>query len=180
MNCKKIQEWILTDYLDGEMSQDQKDVLEKHISSCSECKRFLFAAKETVVEPFVNSKKDYLSESVVWEKIQEEIQDEKEAAYAYAEESGFLKRVKDILFSPKPAFALGTFAVILLLIVTVNSSRQQVQLVKNNQVQQIVLIQDQSESEEVETFSQEEYLAYFLEENDNYEGYGTSLESYFL
>ena len=61
MNCKKIQEWILTDYLDGEMSQDQKDVLEKHISSCSECKRFLFAAKETVVEPFVNSKKDYLS-----------------------------------------------------------------------------------------------------------------------
>ena len=63
---------------------------------------------------------------------------------------------------------------------TVNSSRQQVQLVKNNQVQQIVLIQDQSESEEVETFSQEEYLAYFLEENDSYEGYGTSLESYFL
>jgi len=178
MNCKKIQELILTDYVDGEMAEDKKILLDGHISECKKCREFLSLVKETTVAPLGNAKRDNLSEDVIWSKIREEIHSEEDLVYE--EGPGFFERIRDMLFSPQPAFALGTFAVILLLVMTANFNRQQVQLVKNNQVQQVALIQNKSESTEDESFSQEEYLAYFFEENDSYEGYGTSLESYFL
>ncbi|MBM4128995.1 MAG: zf-HC2 domain-containing protein, partial [Nitrospira sp.] len=57
MNCEKIQELILTDYLDGEIDKRQEEFIKQHLATCIGCQEFLSIAQKTVVEPFLNAGK---------------------------------------------------------------------------------------------------------------------------
>ena len=57
MNCEKIKELIITDYIDNEMSDEKRIRLNIHFSRCQECKEFFETVKNTVVKPFANAKK---------------------------------------------------------------------------------------------------------------------------
>lgn len=180
MNCKKIQDKILTDYLDGEMLKSERLYVEAHIKSCLKCKEFLSLVKETAIIPLESAKQDHFSEDVIWSKIQQEIQEEKEVVDIDDNKVSFFEVVKDIVFFPKPAFALGSFVMILLLVMTLSFNKGQRQLVQKGQNQNIISIQDQVSEIAIDTFGHEEHLAYLFDGNDGYKEYGTSLEQYFL
>jgi len=69
MDCKKIQELIITDYLDNEMNNK---LVERHIESCDDCRKFLILTQKTIVDPLSKAKKDHLSRELIWARLQEE------------------------------------------------------------------------------------------------------------
>lgn len=54
MNCKQIQELILTDYVDGQLTKELASQIETHIASCGNCKQFLQNVASITVEPLKN------------------------------------------------------------------------------------------------------------------------------
>jgi predicted anti-sigma-YlaC factor YlaD len=77
MNCERIQELILTDYLDGEMDEEQKKVIVHHVANCVDCQNFMMAAKKTVNEPFSNVE-IINPDEFLWYKIKGMIEAEKQ------------------------------------------------------------------------------------------------------
>lgn len=175
--CKKIQELILTDYLDGEINEASID---KHIASCEECRKFIAVVKKTTVEPLKNSKKDVLSQEIVWSKIQKEISKEKIYSNEYDDAPSFFEKIKESFFLPNPTLAIGSFAVLIFMILVLNFKGNQSQLVKINQSEggnfrKTRIIDVQSENSNLEL-----YLAYLIKQENDFKDYGTSLEEYFL
>ena len=161
MNCKECQDYLLTDYLDGELSPEKTHQLEAHLSSCPSCREMAESLRGTVVEPF--GKCDgALPAETVWQKIKKEI-----TAQEHAPQEDWFKKLKELLF-PKPVFALATVACLLLFFVLVQPGLQQHRLAKNTALQQEKAAQSV------------EYLASLLDEGNNQETYGTAIEEYFL
>ena len=46
MNCKKIRELILTDYIDGEADEKTKMSVNAHVAECAECKELLSSVQK--------------------------------------------------------------------------------------------------------------------------------------
>ena len=69
---------MLTDYLDGEMDENGKAVLEEHLGSCRKCKEFSMAARKVGTELFLGSDRANVPE-YLWRRIRETIiaEDEK-------------------------------------------------------------------------------------------------------
>ncbi|MEE9605655.1 MAG: zf-HC2 domain-containing protein [Candidatus Scalindua sp.] len=165
MNCKKVKELILTDYLDGQVNEEQKRQIEKHLASCGPCKEYELLAKKTVIDPFNNAKRIRPSE-VVWHKIKEQIEEEQqELASPFAD---LIRRIKSFLYVPKPAFVVATIMVVLLIIVTI-----------------IKLPSEKQEIVKVSPEKQIECMTYLLrvfnqDSTNETNGFGTSIEEYFL
>ncbi|MCD4781254.1 MAG: zf-HC2 domain-containing protein [Candidatus Omnitrophica bacterium] len=179
MNCKEIQELILTDYLDGEIHQGKKGLLESHLASCRDCKEFFVLAQQTTVEPFMKAKKYDRSRAVVWARLQEDIQNEKKDTPECQQEFGLIERWKKIIFFPEPVFVWGVFAVLVVLFFLLSASVKQPYLVNQNQGQDQNQIKQEVLVASKETADQDEYLAYYFNEEDTTD-YGTSVEQYFL
>jgi len=165
MNCKKIQELILTDYLDDQISDDWRPRIKIHFARCNQCKEFFEAARKAVAEPFVNVNKINPPE-FIWQRVKETIMAEQQKKTSLV--ASFLEKLKSISYAPKPAFAIAMTMAMVILVVTM------VKLRINNQ-----------ETLSVNSEGQRGYLAYSIEEpvdilaNDN-GGFGTSIEEYFL
>ncbi len=159
MNCEKIQELILTDYLDGEMDAKWKEELEAHVSECSACKEFVTAVGKSAFEPFLKAQIQRPPEHV-WNKIKENI------LSAPQEKPNVLAEIwshfQNAVLIPKPALA---FAMVLLLIIGAGTMKH----VTNHS--------------QFNTADQVEYFAQVMDSdltaNDDTE-YGTSVEQYFL
>ena len=57
MTCKHIQEWILTDYIDGFLSPKDKAMVDGHVASCAECRSVLDRVTRLVETPLKQSPK---------------------------------------------------------------------------------------------------------------------------
>jgi len=55
MNCKKVRELILTDYLDDQMSAREKEALEQHLAQCQLCKKLASNARKVGDELFADA-----------------------------------------------------------------------------------------------------------------------------
>ncbi len=166
MKCDKVQELILTDYLDGQVNEEQKANIEKHLAGCVHCKEYELAARETVITPFNNTERLSPPEAT-WDKIRSQIEKEQlqERTNPFA---NLIRGIKSVLYIPKPAFAVATVAIVLLVIVTV------VKLPSDNR--KIVKL---STEEQIECM---DYLlgAFNEELTDGNNDFGTSMEEYFL
>ncbi len=105
MNCEKIKELILTDFTDGCLSEELQRQVRQHLNSCANCKEYAKTLRNAAIEPFKNAQKinapDYL-----WYRIKDSIASQKpKPAF-----SGLFENLQ-LLFHPKPAFALATIAV---------------------------------------------------------------------
>ena len=161
MDCEKIQELILTDYLDGEMDGKERKSLEEHLARCSACKEFARVAKKSVFEPFLHLEKPEPPESVWW-KIKESILAKEQAKTNQRMDFG--ERLKFSLSVPKSALTLATAMTLILLIGTL------IQFKINNQF---------NTSEQAEYLSQLTDVSTDLPANDEKE-FGTLVEQYFL
>jgi len=114
MNCKKIRDRIITDYIDKEASCVVQKEIQAHLKVCVGCRVFEQALREKVSEPFRKMEIVRPPESV-WQRIQETIEEE----VTQDNSPSSLRRVSDFLADAvlmhKPRVALSAaFAVILI------------------------------------------------------------------
>ncbi len=165
MDCARVQDYILTDYLDGCMRGEAKEELEAHLLQCPRCREFASQARQEVIEPFEQIEREQTPETV-WANIKESLE-EREALpdvfHSFRPWPDILKK----LVIPRPAWVLASllFLVIMTFVVRQHSLNQTY----------------------VETQSKEhvEYLAFMIGYPDSLNGedqggYGTYIEEIFL
>jgi len=105
MQCRKIQELLKTDYLDGEVNQKQEQEIKEHLGRCPKCRQ-LEEELQSQRALFQKAKQLEAPEGV-WHNIRDAIIREG----LNEEESlsvGVFERLRNYLFAPKPAFVLAT------------------------------------------------------------------------
>lgn len=94
MNCERIRDIIITDYIDHELDEKKQKEIEDHLSNCANCRAFEKALITAVVEPLRNSPAVNLPETL-WSKIRNSLEQEEENGYVTLAEGGlFACRVK--------------------------------------------------------------------------------------
>ncbi len=114
MKCNQIQEIILTDYLDQCVDEKMEKIVKDHLEHCNACQEFLAVASKVSVEPFAKSKRAELSEQNIWNRIQEQIDNEKDTVREDSYLSLLWKDFKQVFAFPRPAFIFGTMMTLLL------------------------------------------------------------------
>lgn len=112
MRCKKIQHFLMTDYLDGEISQALSRDIEQHLKGCNRCRVFLKELK-SVQAPFKNVE-SIAPPTYVWQRIREKI-----IAEPILQAPPIVDRLGHWLKLPllhKPQLAVATLALILVFI----------------------------------------------------------------
>ncbi|MFH2138999.1 MAG: anti-sigma factor [Candidatus Omnitrophota bacterium] len=168
MNCKKIQDMIIADYLDGTADEKEKQNIQAHLSNCKHCQEFLKIAKKTVIEPFQNAQKEKAPEEA-WANIKTMILKEKQESQSNPV-FDFLNNLKTI-FNPQPAFAIASILSVCLIAIIVSRN-----------------IPNKNENDYVKVGNgdYEEYVVSTMEYSDDasgedeYSGYGTAIEEMFL
>ncbi|MCP4267614.1 MAG: hypothetical protein GY777_18960 [Candidatus Brocadiaceae bacterium] len=165
MKCDKVQELILTDYLDGQINEELKVGIEKHLTSCTDCKEYERVARATTVTPFNNMER-LSPPATTWVRIRRQIEKEELPQGRTNPFANLIGGIKSLLYTPKPAFAVAAAATVILVIVTVIKLPSE-KIVKLSTEEQIECM--------------DYLLGEFNEEspNDNND-FETSVEEYFL
>ena len=109
MNCKKIQELLITDYLDGELDQVLCNRIHQHISGCIHCRQF-----EERIVPF-HGIRHIEPPTRVWENICEKITTEQMLPQGNWFEY-LLERLREfLLIHRQPVFATVTVFTIMVI-----------------------------------------------------------------
>lgn len=159
MNCDRIQELILTDYLDGRMDESAKKHVEEHLYACPDCLQFARAAKKTAFESFEGLDKVQPPDHV-WARIEEAIHEENSSIIRQAPQ--WLERLKSLISVPRPVFALATVLILFLAAGTAHQFKTNQQAAEGS-IEYLVSLADIS-------------AAPSSADND----FGTSVEQYFL
>lgn len=111
MNCKQIQELILTDYIDQQLTTERQQEIKTHIKNCPSCLEFETVVKTKAINIFKENN-IVKTPAYVWNNIQEKI---------YAEQKlGFIELLKNKLANlfilPKPAYAIAGILTVILLV----------------------------------------------------------------
>jgi anti-sigma factor RsiW len=165
MTCEKIKELILTDYIDNQMSDEDKIRIDIHLANCRKCKELLETVKNTAVKPFANAKKMEPPE-FIWQRVKEAILAQQQERPNFA--TSILEKLKSVLYIPKPVFAVSTIMALVLIVavtITLRFSNKQ------------ALEASREEQAEYSAYSTEAPVGAFL---NNEGGFGTLVEQYFL
>ena len=165
ISCKKTQDLILTNYLDGEMDENGKNVIKEHLASCQKCEEFSITAKKVGNELFLDANRVNVPE-YLWRRVRETILTEERERKAFP--NTFFGKFKNILCIPKPALAILTIVVLLLAIGTVTKIKIDNQATINANI-----------SSQAEYF---DYLTETVTDNsiNNNGTFGTFIEKYFM
>ena len=114
MECKKIREKLMTDYLDNELEPQQGIEIDRHLEACADCRELLETVRESTVIPFKEAR-EVQPDPVVWQRIQQRILAEKEPL------AGWIDQVRDflrpLLVMPRPVFRAAFVTALILMIV---------------------------------------------------------------
>ncbi|MEA3489380.1 MAG: zf-HC2 domain-containing protein [Candidatus Omnitrophota bacterium] len=110
MKCGKIRKMILTDYIDGELDPGQRKVVEDHIRSCPRCGELLQIVRDAAVDPLKRAERLQPPEET-WHGIKGVI----EANRPESPLSGLRERLREILAERKPAFAVLTASILIVI-----------------------------------------------------------------
>jgi hypothetical protein len=166
MDCNKIKEFIITDYIDRQMGDNQRISFDLHLRHCDSCQRFLVNIKKEAVNPFVHASKDF-PEAVLWARIAQTIEEEKKQQLEESLKPDFWEKIRSAVHIPRPAFALATLVTMIFMIGTTD------QLFFSNP---IVRINGQDQVEYLSSLIDEP--ADFADNNGN--DSKTPIEQYFL
>ncbi|MBF0478959.1 MAG: zf-HC2 domain-containing protein [Candidatus Omnitrophica bacterium] len=165
MDCNKIQDLILTDYIDNQMDEKQKNMIETHLAQCIGCQEFTALVKKTVVEPFIQAERFVPSENV-WIEIKDNIMQEQSVKPGLWD--ALTDGMSNLLRAWKPGLVFASMA---MLILGAGLLRQY-----------SIYDQELKSAKAVETM---EYLSSVTQTQeggaiDESEGFGTTIEKYFL
>lgn len=117
MRCERIQELILTDYMDKTLAEKLAREVDGHILSCGACREFKRVAEEKVAKPF-KAAQSAKAPSYIWERVKQEIATE--SAESPGVFTGAADIIRNIFWSlgriPKPAVAFAAAAVVIIAI----------------------------------------------------------------
>ncbi len=111
MECKEIQDLILTDYQDGRFGEDENNIVEEHIATCSLCSEFANSV-DKIVTPF-KAARPLEPPPELWNTIRTAIAEEKQKKDQ--PRPGILQWLIDCFIMPKPALALASVLSVLLI-----------------------------------------------------------------
>lgn len=117
MQCKKIQELLKADYLDGELNAEESHLIAEHLVKCPHCQKL---EKELFAQRALFQKAGQMQvPEHIWQNIRNKIVSER-----LSEESntakGFLERLRGVIRQPRVAFSL-TGALLIIIFVSVLS-----------------------------------------------------------
>jgi len=159
MGCKDIQELLQADYLDGELGSVEEKAVREHLLKCPACRRL--EAQLRTQRAFLQSAKKEAPPERVWQNIRRAITTE-----ATSRESGIrsvLERLRELLLTSRPVFAVATALTAIICIVVLAGA--------------IILNQP------FYAGNGEDYLAVYTLNGENGESlsnFETTLEEYFL
>jgi predicted anti-sigma-YlaC factor YlaD len=111
MECKKVQDKLLTEYADKELGPEANTEVERHLTACLDCREFFGAVQRSAVTPFQGAGETQ-PESAVWERIQEKIEEERSRS-----RNGFWKladALTPFLRMPQPVFRAAFVTAVIL------------------------------------------------------------------
>lgn len=159
MKCKKIQEWLKGDYLDGELNSKETSLVGEHLRVCAPCRKLEEGFKaQALLFKKINREK---VPGHIWNNIRNAIITEnlnKETVTS----PGILGHLQELIWGRKPIFVLaGAFGVILFVAVLAGALIHKGQSLANGE---------------------DIFLEYSLssENGDFIYGFGTDTEEYFL
>ncbi len=160
MNCKSIQELLLTDYVDGEMSDSERKIIDDHLKSCQKCEEFALLAKKVGVDSFSDTERVSPSENV-WQRIKMQVSSSSEKCNIFNNIFS-LENIKNAFALMRPRLVLASILfVVLSTTLFIKVSEQNLAL---KQEEQVVV-----------------YLATLSEDDDSFdEDFETNIEKYFL
>jgi len=165
MNCEKIKESILTDYIDNEMNDEERMRLNIHFARCRRCKEFFETVKNTVVKPFANAKK-IEPPAIIWHRVKEAVMAKQQKKLGFV--ASMLEKLKSAFYVPKPALAMSTIMALVLIVVLTTTLK-----FSNKEASET----NREDQAEYSTYSIETPVSAFL---NNDSGFGTLVEKYFL
>lgn len=68
MNCREIQDIIITDYVDNELDGNTKREIDRHVQGCVSCREFMDAVLKTSVEP-LRAATPAVPPAFLWQRI---------------------------------------------------------------------------------------------------------------
>ncbi|UCC95272.1 MAG: zf-HC2 domain-containing protein [Candidatus Omnitrophota bacterium] len=167
MKCRQVQELLMTDYSDGQISEELKTTVEEHVKLCKECQRFGELLQEEAIDPFKRVEKVRPPQSL-WYKIKEAIEVENRQQLATNPIIILLGKFKSIIHVPKPVLASATIVVVALIV--------------------LIFMQPQLENGQMISEYLEEQAEFLASlganaenmDNGDYVNFGTALEEHFL
>lgn len=118
MNCNRIQELILTDYLDGIIKEGPKKQVEDHLARCPQCLEFARTARKTAFESFERLEKTE-PPAHLWSRIENAIMEENRPVVDQS--PSWIERLKLVFANPRPVVA---FVAVLALFIAAGTVRQ--------------------------------------------------------
>lgn len=114
MECKKVQDRLITGYVDKELGAGETAEVKRHLTVCPDCREFFEAVQRSAVSPF-KAAGTMQPEDVVWQRIQEKI-----AAERSHSRNWFRRLVEALvpwLRMPQPVFRVAFATALVLLCV---------------------------------------------------------------
>ena len=101
--CDHFKDWILMDYIDGELHKNSAENVEGHLLDCSDCRAFLKEVKNNMALPFQKAMHQPVPVEL-WDAIKQNIEDENQAVGPFAD---FIDKLKGWMVFPRmvPVFA---------------------------------------------------------------------------
>lgn len=163
MKCKEFQDLIITEYVDGEISPDNLNLVNEHIDNCNTCRQFRDAVVNIAVEPFKNINKADVPE-FIWERINEKIQQKNKSLL-----NNWFETIRNLFKFPRLAIATVSISVALLVsLIFINKPN-------NNSFVDSQYYVDTNLNE-----SHEQYFSYLNNNVEENNGFGTAIEEYLL
>lgn len=109
MDCKRMKETILTDYVDGKLKDDALREVESHLGSCPECRALAEEARSDSL--LLRAAPRHEAPPRVWDSIRAAmgaVPEKKRLAW------GIWERLRALLSHPRPVFVMATAVALLL------------------------------------------------------------------
>ncbi len=139
MDCKKMEEVILTDYIDGKVTGMRLKDVEAHLASCTRC-RSLASELASVSAEFRNTKR-MEPPSEVWERIRAEVNREPAVA-GDVYTPGFFESMRLLAVRIRPAIVVATAAAFILAVLTVTRLMPQKELTSQDEIMSLVTMDE--------------------------------------
>ncbi|MCG8431857.1 MAG: zf-HC2 domain-containing protein [Candidatus Omnitrophica bacterium] len=115
MKCERIRSLLLTDYLDDEVTQEVKEIIDAHLAGCCGCAGFLAQLRQKAQLPFKEAGRVKPPEHV-WASIRESLR-ECSGRKELSRRRGAFDLLRGLLQAHRPAFALSAVAAMAVIVV---------------------------------------------------------------
>lgn len=73
MDCSKFRDIIITDYVDGELDEREKQEIDRHLQDCAACRSFAAAVSAVTIEPLRKTTPEE-PPAFLWTRIQSRLE----------------------------------------------------------------------------------------------------------